>query len=542
MMQNKKLSRFLNLDYMFTMRFLAIFIIVLIANVSASYGQKLIVVGSSDGGNQRHQFLSFNGLSINMCESQILQKISEMGFVQKKKQGPNRQGLTDYYYKNPSDKFSVGQIYAQKSDLGKLELTRLRIVVSRSSVAINVGEEVSRIESLYGRKKSVCREISGGFRCQGRRDVGPYNLSLGASFDSRVVTFEVRARFLTGKALVESPKCLGDAGQGAGGGAAIKKAPPISVPPSGNPSVDGQTAKIPPDGMPPSGAPSIDNPTNKNPPSDKQARRPAPVGKPTDNNPPLSEQSKKKDPAESQSSRKSPGGKPPVESQPEKKSETNPGQSDFEAGQKKEKQASSETDPSKVARLHKEAVEHYKRAAEQGHPEAQFNLSRKYANGEGVKKSHSEEIKYLQAAANQGLSIAQYNLAVKYATGTGQSQDQEKATEYFERAARNGNADAQLELAKRKLAGLGTEQSDSEAIKWLEQAAENGSLEAQYLLARILEEGVLAKQDRKRAERYYRQSAANGYKPALDRYKSANQSPFPPNDIGQIRPDAKVRY
>ena len=50
----------------------------------------------------------------------------------------------------------------------------------------------------------------------------------------------------------------------------------------------------------------------------------------------------------------------------------------------------------------KEAVTWYRKAADQGHVNAQFNLGVKYVNGQGVPKSDKEALKWYQKAANQG--------------------------------------------------------------------------------------------------------------------------------------------
>jgi TPR repeat protein len=46
----------------------------------------------------------------------------------------------------------------------------------------------------------------------------------------------------------------------------------------------------------------------------------------------------------------------------------------------------------------------YRKAAEQGHGEAQHNLGTSYYYGNGVKKNHREAKKWLQKAERQGFS------------------------------------------------------------------------------------------------------------------------------------------
>ena len=54
-----------------------------------------------------------------------------------------------------------------------------------------------------------------------------------------------------------------------------------------------------------------------------------------------------------------------------------------------------------------EAVKWYRKAADQGHAKAQYNLGWCYANGEGVAKNISEAVKWYRKAAEQGDENAQ---------------------------------------------------------------------------------------------------------------------------------------
>src|SRR6056300_1298156 len=66
-------------------------------------------------------------------------------------------------------------------------------------------------------------------------------------------------------------------------------------------------------------------------------------------------------------------------------------------------------------------------AAEQGDAEAQFNLGRRYDNGEGVTRDNRTAVKWYSLAAEQGLADAQYSLAVMYEWGQGVTGDDRTA-------------------------------------------------------------------------------------------------------------------
>jgi TPR repeat protein len=61
--------------------------------------------------------------------------------------------------------------------------------------------------------------------------------------------------------------------------------------------------------------------------------------------------------------------------------------------------------------------------AEQGDPEAQYDLGLRYARAETVPQSISEAAKWFQRAAEQGYGKAQHRLGMMYAGGEGVPED-----------------------------------------------------------------------------------------------------------------------
>jgi TPR repeat protein len=70
-----------------------------------------------------------------------------------------------------------------------------------------------------------------------------------------------------------------------------------------------------------------------------------------------------------------------------------------------------------------EAVEWYRRASDQGHALAQFNLALMYDKGQGVPQNDAAAVNWYRKAADQGDVRAQCNLAAKYTKGRGVPQD-----------------------------------------------------------------------------------------------------------------------
>jgi len=84
--------------------------------------------------------------------------------------------------------------------------------------------------------------------------------------------------------------------------------------------------------------------------------------------------------------------------------------------------------------------------AEQGDPDAQFNLGLKYLKGEGVPWDSGKAIFWFVKSAEQGDSYAQVNLGVLYCKGKGVPRDIEKAAFWFTKSAEQGNDEAKKYL------------------------------------------------------------------------------------------------
>ena len=94
-----------------------------------------------------------------------------------------------------------------------------------------------------------------------------------------------------------------------------------------------------------------------------------------------------------------------------------------------------------------EAALWYRRAAEQGIAQAQFNLGVLLMNGIGVDANLPEAVKWYESAAAQGYLNAIYNLAFMRENGLGCAQDPHAAFDLYEEAAVRGEPDSQCKLA-----------------------------------------------------------------------------------------------
>jgi TPR repeat protein len=145
-------------------------------------------------------------------------------------------------------------------------------------------------------------------------------------------------------------------------------------------------------------------------------------------------------------------------------------------------------------------------AAEGGHPVAQWQLGRMYADGNGVTRDDLRAFEYFSRIANahaedspsapQATIVANafVELGRYYLNGIPNSDvkaDTERAREMFSYAASYfGNADAQYDLARLYLKNAGTSRDDFRyGARWLGLAAQKGQHQAQATLGQMLFNG-----------------------------------------------------
>ena len=167
-----------------------------------------------------------------------------------------------------------------------------------------------------------------------------------------------------------------------------------------------------------------------------------------------------------------------------------------------------------VEKNYAEAMSWYRKAAEQGYANAQNNLGERYQYGTGVERDYATAIQWYRKAAEQDHAWAQYHLGVMYKRGSGVEEDLTTAFDWFGKAARQGHALSQYEIAKLYENGKGTSRDYVEAANWYRQAAQRGNRDAQYNLGRLFELGFGVSANMDEAAMWYRKSAAQGHEKA----------------------------
>jgi len=146
------------------------------------------------------------------------------------------------------------------------------------------------------------------------------------------------------------------------------------------------------------------------------------------------------------------------------------------------------------------AVADLRRAADGGHPQAQFYLAKLYEGGEaGLLKDIAEARRWTERAAQNGDRKAMHNLALYYFEGTGGPKNATAAAQWFHRASDLGLLDSQFNLARLYEEGFGVGQNPAEAYKWYLIGARSGDGESRAAAERV--KAKLSPQARAAAER-----------------------------------------
>jgi len=105
--------------------------------------------------------------------------------------------------------------------------------------------------------------------------------------------------------------------------------------------------------------------------------------------------------------------------------------------------------------------------AEQGDPDAQYNLGHAYATGKDIERDRSKAIKWYAAAAKAGHLEAQYALGSLFQHGwKGIPPNHREAANWFKQAAERGHVKAQWQLSLLYENGKGIKKSIVEAYRW----------------------------------------------------------------------------
>jgi FOG: TPR repeat, SEL1 subfamily len=164
-----------------------------------------------------------------------------------------------------------------------------------------------------------------------------------------------------------------------------------------------------------------------------------------------------------------------------------------------------------ITKDYAEAIKWYRKSADQGDAVGQVNLGFMYRNGFGVAKDEAEAVKWYRKSAEQGNSVGQRNMGVVYENGIGVTQDYAEAMGWYRKSVEQGDVDAQIGLGNMYFSGKGVETNYVEAFNLFLKSAEQGHIMGQYNAGLMYESGMGVTQDRAEALKWYTKASEQGH-------------------------------
>lgn len=194
-----------------------------------------------------------------------------------------------------------------------------------------------------------------------------------------------------------------------------------------------------------------------------------------------------------------------------------------------------------------EAAAWYRRAAEAGSAEAQCAMGSLCARGQGVAMDRRESLRWWGLAADQGHVQACVNLGVSHYFGRGVPRDAELAFAYYSKAVDRGQSDARgyadalCSVAHMLCDGIGVARDPVMGTRRYRRAAELGNASAQFTLGRLYLETSHLDGDRAHARHWLGRAADQGDSEArrlLDEMDTADRQRAAAQDTGVFAPMA----
>ena len=141
---------------------------------------------------------------------------------------------------------------------------------------------------------------------------------------------------------------------------------------------------------------------------------------------------------------------------------------------------------------------------------AEFNLGVMHAEGQGVTQDYSQALEWFRRAADQNFAPAQFQLGVLYYDGQGVGQNYGRAADWFRRAARQNHVQAIFNLGIMYREGQGVLANPAAAAHWYLLAAQQNFPPAQFRLGVMYGNGEGVAQDLTQAYMWFSLAAAAG--------------------------------
>ncbi|RYD36570.1 MAG: hypothetical protein EOP86_05625 [Verrucomicrobiaceae bacterium] len=157
-----------------------------------------------------------------------------------------------------------------------------------------------------------------------------------------------------------------------------------------------------------------------------------------------------------------------------------------------------------------EGLSWLKKGAENGCLRAMVTMANFLVTGTGVPKDPAAAKALLDKAAAAGDGEAYEALSLLYETGTGVPKDPAKALELLNEASKRNSVKAMLKLAVRYLNGTGTPKDPAKAKALLERASDLGTTEAQLALGNLYSSKDFPEKNAVKAMEWYQKASEAG--------------------------------
>lgn len=131
----------------------------------------------------------------------------------------------------------------------------------------------------------------------------------------------------------------------------------------------------------------------------------------------------------------------------------------------------------------------FQKAAQQGNPEAQYQLGSLYEDSQ-LPQNYTQAKYWYEKAAQKGSAKAQVCLGNIYSRGLGTTQNTNEAVLWYGKSALQNNAEAQYSLGLMYALGKGLPKNDQLAVGWLTKSAAQRYADAELLLGDIYVTGA----------------------------------------------------
>jgi hypothetical protein len=175
-----------------------------------------------------------------------------------------------------------------------------------------------------------------------------------------------------------------------------------------------------------------------------------------------------------------------------------------------------------------EAARWFRRAANQGLIEAQYELGACLLTGRGIQENSSEAVEWFRKASAQGFPMAEYQLGNCYFEGTGVPKNIQEGIQLIQIAAEKGLATAQNKLGLCYQKGEGVTKDYVQAYKWFALAAARDDEHALDIKVRIASlEANLTREQVAEAQRLASEFKPGGKSAVVSSLNLSNNVPAP---------------